>query len=110
MADPSEGRERARQEFEHHIVYEKYLGVAVTVAKDDLGQYTDSLIHEQWIDWLEAFERGRRSLEQERDELRKLVGLKDDLLRAYRTGDHKLADQTLTKLKEIRAAVHKGDS
>ena len=33
--------------------------------------------------------------------LEKKLALKDDLLRAYRTGDHRLADRTLTRLAAL---------
>lgn len=71
-------------------------------------------------DHLEARERGRQALLEEwantpsngidpatwwqrkAFELAEKLSLKDDLLRAYRTGDHKLADRTLAKLEKSR--------
>lgn len=108
-ADHSEARERARQEFEALLKTAcRYCGSDYS-GPEHLAYKSPEEGSLRWLAYA-AFSLGRRSLEQERDELRTLVGLQDDLLRAYRTRDHKLADRTLTKMEKIRGVVHKGDS
>jgi hypothetical protein len=110
MADPSEGRERARQA---NLELFAKLGKVCEKLRPGTGGGIELLLTQAYEKGEEA---GRRSLEQERDELRERL---DDLIACWDVFYKFLPDGEYQGIGQMRAAanqhraappVHKGDS